>query len=64
MEVNYPKGTKKNKYGGASIKPNGGSLVITPLNGLKIDFYNDGYDSDTYNLLNYNFSQLKIISLK
>ena len=62
--VSYPPGKKKDKYGGPNIIPNEGTFVTSPVkgNGLKIDFYNGGYEADTYNLLNFNFSQLKIIS--
>ena len=64
MEVNYPSGKKKNKYSGGPIKSNGGSIISACLTGINhlIDSFNDGYDADTYNLLNYNFNQLKIIS--
>ena len=62
--VSYPPGKKKDKYGGPNILPNEGTLITSPVKGneLKIDFYNDCYDADTYNLLSFNCSQLKIIS--
>ena len=39
--INYERPKKKKGFSGPSTMPNGGSGVISFMNGLKIDFYDE-----------------------